>query len=152
MRFFVLLLLLFVSLCGASEQLFCVVKRVIDADTFTCHLPNTHDVFTTITVRVFDLDAFETRKNSRAYKQAKQYNLPVKRVIEVGHKQKQFALLFLQTGHRCSRYVWLTVHGKDSFGRILADVRNACTNKDYKQTVCKFTKRFVPNYTCAFER
>lgn len=102
-----------------KDLILCYVTKVIDGDTFHCYLPNIVTSFNQIVVRLYGIDAFETRKGKRLYKQAKKYNLSVDEAYRLGQQQKQIFKTIIETN---MSFVWLRITDKDLYGRYVAIV------------------------------
>ncbi|MBQ9035830.1 MAG: thermonuclease family protein [Alphaproteobacteria bacterium] len=110
--YLVLFTILLVQSVSAHEFVATVIK-INDGDTLTALVNNE-----TTKIRLFDVDCYETGKNSNTKFQQKYYGLSVDEVFEKG-KQSRKKLKNMLKDHRYIRIIW---EKRDGFGRILGKV------------------------------
>ena len=97
--------------------------EVVDGDTFRCMVDlgmKTHRA--QIEVRLADVDAYETRRISRARKQAKADGKTLDEIIKLGQEAEMLALDFFNVAE--GPFILNTIE-EDNFGRWLGTVYNA---------------------------
>ena len=93
--------------------------QVVDGDTIRCtidlglkcHMCNQ-------TIRIVNMDCFETRRNSRAKKQAERTNLTLEEVVEKGKLAKGKLIEIVEN----AEHIYVNTIKRDAFGRWLGDV------------------------------
>ena len=110
--YLVLFTILLVQSVSAHEFVATVIK-INDGDTLTALVNNE-----TTKISLFDVDCYETEKNSNTKFQQKYYGLSVDEVLEKG-KQSRKKLKNMLKDHRYIRIIW---EKRDGFGRILVKV------------------------------
>jgi len=109
--FLFFVLCLFYALPAFAHQAIVPLVSIQDGDTFTVLLHGE-----TTSVRLKDIDCYETRRSKRAYFQEKHYQKPLNEVIRQGKEPKQ-KLQELLNKTREIRIEW---EKRDSFCRLLA--------------------------------
>ena len=110
--YLVLFTILLVQSVSAHEFVATVIK-INDGDTLTALVNNE-----TTKISLFDVDCYETEKNSNTRFQQKYYVLSVDEVLEKG-KQSRKKLKNMLKDHPYIRIIW---EKRDGFGRILVKV------------------------------
>lgn len=103
------MLLLFLALVPIK------VMRIIDGDTFEALSGSD-----TVTIRLIGVDCPESRKNKKAYNDAKKSENDVEIIVAMGELAKEFTKEQLKNGDTV--YLELDVGENDKYGRILAYV------------------------------
>ncbi len=111
------------------------VVKVVDGDTIIVKIPETNfngkdKIFKDLTfkVRLIGIDTPESRKNSRARRQAKKLDTTVRVVLYLGRKAKEFTEEQLLLEKRGRKKIYKTVYlefdkdPQDWYGRLLAYV------------------------------
>jgi endonuclease YncB( thermonuclease family) len=102
------------------------VSYVVDGDTIVIYNEDKEKE----TLRLYGIDAFETKDNDRLKKQKKEYSLSRNEVISKGNEAKEYLEgKFSKYGNN-NRYsdkngfecVYITRKGKDKYGRTLAKI------------------------------
>ncbi|MBO7332732.1 MAG: thermonuclease family protein [Alphaproteobacteria bacterium] len=113
MMFLFFVLCLFYALPAFAHQAVVPLIEVSDGDTFKVLLHGE-----TTSVRLKDIDCFETRRSKRAYFQEKYYQKPLNEVIRQGKESEQ-KLQELLSKTKEIRVEW---EKRDGFCRILGQV------------------------------
>lgn len=112
--FFYALLYLYIMPANAAELIADVkITEINDGDTIKVILNNEET-----SIRLLDVDCFETKANSRAKKQAKYYNLSIDEIKSTGRQSKVILKELLKDKDN----IIVKWDKRDSFGRILGKV------------------------------
>ena len=109
-------LFLFSIQCHSEQTTTCKVTRIVDADTLYC----SRGYGNKEKIRLTGIDAPESNKNPKTYRDAERTGESVKSIIELGKKSTAFvkSRLSVSTEVRLE----LDVQAKDKYGRTLAYV------------------------------
>ena len=99
-----------------QERAKCVVVRVYDGDTFKCRLDNGEEV----KVRLIGIDTPESRRNKKAYRDARREGRSVEEIVRLGKMASAFTKKLLPKGSVV--YLEADVQIHDRYGRLLAYV------------------------------
>lgn len=86
---------------------------ISDGDTVKVILNNEET-----SIRLLDVDCFETKANSRAKKQAKYYNMSIDEIKSIGNQSKEILKALLKDKNN----IIVKWYKRDSFGRILGNI------------------------------
>lgn len=114
---FVTTFFFFFMLCvksGFAHEFVATIIKINDGDTISAII-NSEDT----KIRLLDVDCYETKKNKRANFQHEYYGLSYNELIQKG-KQSRKILKEILKDHRYIRVKW---EKRDSFGRILGNVK-----------------------------
>jgi len=109
-------LFLFSSYCHSEQTNTCTVTKLVDADTLYCSKGYGKEQ----KVRLIGIDAPESNKNSKTYRDAERTGDSVESIIELGKKSTTFVKSRLSVGTEVR--LELDVQLKDKYGRTLAYV------------------------------
>lgn len=93
----------------------CIVKRVVDGDTFVCVRGNEE-----IKVRLIGVDTPESSANQKAYRDSAKTGQSLDEIIKMGQEAKKFTSSILKPGTKV--YLETDVQPTDKYGRLLAYV------------------------------
>ncbi len=99
-----------------EEKVPCVVVKVYDGDTFKCRFENGEEV----RVRLIGVDTPESRRNKKAYRDARRQGISVEEIIYMGKKASAFTKSLIPPG--TTVYLETDVQMFDKYGRLLAYV------------------------------
>ncbi len=102
---------------------------ILDGDTIKLHINNEDTK-----IRLIGIDAFETTKSNKAYKQAYQNQLDLDEVIRKGKETKEFLKELLK--NKTEFFLEYDEDKKDDYGRILAYVWTSSTQMINMQIIC----------------
>ena len=94
----------------------CVVIKIYDGDTFRCKLNDGQE----IRVRLIGVDAPESTRNAKAYRDARRTGIDIEEIIEMGKEAKAFVERILKRGTKV--ILETDVQITDKYGRVLAYV------------------------------
>ncbi len=94
----------------------CTVLKVYDGDTFKCKLENGEEV----KVRLIGVDTPESRRNKKAYRDARRSDKSVEDVVRLGKRASRFTKNLIPPGTVV--YLETDVQVHDRYGRLLAYV------------------------------
>ncbi len=100
----------------SQERVLCTVVKVYDGDTFRCRLDNGEEV----KVRLIGIDTPESRRNRKAYRDAKREGKSVEEIVRLGKKASAFTKKLIPPGTVV--YLETDVQVHDRYGRLLAYV------------------------------
>ncbi len=101
---------------SSNDRIPCVVVKVYDGDTFKCRLKSGEEV----KVRLIGVDTPESRKNRKAYRDARRSGMDIEEIIEMGRKASRFTKKLIPPG--TTVYLETDVQLHDRYGRLLAYV------------------------------
>ena len=114
MKYVLLLLLLsFTSFAGASE---CIVKRIIDGDTFVCILPIAKEE----KIRLIGVDAPESRMNRKTQSDIEKSGMDYETIKALGRQSTEFVKTHIKPADVVK--LEMDIQPRDNNGRILAYV------------------------------
>ena len=102
---------------------------ILDGDTIKLHINNKNTK-----IRLIGIDAFETTKSNKAYKQAYQNQFDLDEVIQKGKETKEFLRELLN--NKTEFFLEYDEDKKDVYGRILAYVWTSNTQMINMQIIC----------------
>jgi len=109
-------LFIFSSYCYSQQANICTVTKIVDADTLYCSQGYGKEQ----KVRLIGIDAPESNKNSKTYRDAERTGDSVENIIMLGKKSTAFVKSRLSVGTEVR--LELDVQTKDKYGRTLAYV------------------------------
>ncbi len=98
------------------EKVPCTVVKVYDGDTFKCRLKSGEE----FKVRLIGIDTPESRRNRKAYRDAKKSGRSVEEIVRLGKKASAFTRKLIPPG--TTVYLETDVQIHDKYGRLLAYV------------------------------
>ena len=113
------------------------IIKCVDGDTIKVLTDN----LTIKTIRVLEVDTFESRKNKQAQKQAKLFNLDIETVVEIGQTAKQFCIEDWE-----NKQVIIDCWKKDRYKRYLCYVYDMKKNKYSDYMIKKKVGYYVKEY------
>lgn len=114
MKLFFLILFLFIAMQPVYAAIPVEVLSIYDGDTIRVKL----DSGNKFSIRLLNIDCYETSKIYRAYKQAYDNNLSIEDVIKKG----KIAREYLKRLHKDSKKAYFDFTGVDKYGRVLGIV------------------------------
>ena len=115
-----ILILLSINIFSAEAQqvntkYHALVERIIDGDTLKIFINGKRE-----SLRLIGIDAPESRKNKKAYRDAKRNHKDIETIIAMGHKSTQFVSTLIKPGDKIT--VEFDVQLRDKYGRLLGYV------------------------------
>lgn len=102
-------LLLPLSCYAESNKFPITITKVLDGDTVKAKIDNNE-----FSIRLVNIDCFETSRINRAYKQAYENNLSIENVIEKGNLAKE------ELSRQIDKHkMYMEFKGLDVYGRVL---------------------------------
>lgn len=113
------------------------IIKCVDGDTIKVLTDN----LTIKTIRVLEVDTFESRKNKQAQKQARLFNLDIETVVEIGQTAKQLCIEDWE-----NKQVIIDCWKKDRYKRDLCYVYDMKKNKYSDYMIKKKVGYYVKEY------
>lgn len=113
------------------------IIKCIDGDSLKVLTDN----LTTKTIRVLEVDTFESRKNKQAQKQARLFNLDIETVVKIGQTAKQLCIEDWE-----NKQVIIDCWKKDRYKRDLCYVYDMKKNKYSDYMIKKKVGYYVKEY------
>ena len=129
-----IMFIIFICFVRAEEV---KIIKCIDGDSLKVLTDN----LTTKTIRVLEVDTFESRKNKQAKKQARLFNLDIEIVVEIGQQAKQFCIEDWE-----NKQVIIDCWKKDRYKRDLCYVYDMKKNKYSDYMIKKKVGYYVKEY------
>ena len=104
------------AVAAPEDRVPCRVIKVYDGDTFKCRLKSGEEV----KVRLIGIDTPESRRNRKAYRDARRSGRSVEEIVRLGRKASEFTKKLIPPGTVV--YLETDVQLHDRYGRLLAYV------------------------------
>jgi micrococcal nuclease len=109
------MLMIVPGMARSAETVRVKVVRIVDGDTIQVSMNGKKEK-----VRFIGIDTLESRKNKRAYRQARSWGVPVEEIVRMGREAKKITSKMIPPGTVVD--LEFDVDQRDRYGRLLAYV------------------------------